>query len=50
MKKRKLKTVLRQADDKTLEQIAVEENYSYKHVQRIHGYALEVFRRKFLDK
>lgn len=35
----------RYVEYKTLEQIAVEMEYSYDHIRRIHGYALQEFKR-----
>ena len=36
----------RYVEYKTLEEIAVEMNYSYIHIRRMHGYALQEFRKK----
>lgn len=35
----------RYVEYKTLEEIAVEMSYSYDHIRRMHGYALEYFKR-----
>ena len=38
---------MRYIQDKRLEEIAVELNYSYQYVRRLHGYALQSFTEKY---
>jgi len=40
----------RYVEGKRLELIAVEMNYSYSHIKKIHGWALVAFKKKFLLK
>lgn len=40
----------RYAEGKSLEAIAVDMNYTYQHVRRVHGLALQAFEKKFAEK